>query len=111
MLVFACIGPDTRVVLPMKEYEKEKDKEPYNTYIFYEIEDTEYCFGYPLYSSKSKITERLKRSCKIKPIKTFNKKLYESIKEREDRNIKIKETLGINLDDPFDIDFQNLWRM
>lgn len=104
MLVFACIGLETRVVVPVSEFKKYK--ELYEGYCFYSIPDTnKFYFGYPLYTSKSNIPKKIKRFCEIRAIKTFDEKLYEAIKEREYANKLAKNVMGISLDDPFDIDY------
>lgn len=108
MLVYACIGKETRVVLAVKDFLKLKDKSDYDSYIFSETTSPEYLFVYPLYSSKTKIPDRLKRVCKIKAIKTFDKNLQESIKERERIHELCKKTLGYDLDDPFNSDL-SIW--
>lgn len=105
MLVFACIGLDTRVIVPLEELKNGKHKY-YEGYIFYEvleesIKDKKWSFGYPLYSSKSNIPERFKKTCKIKAFRCRNRELYETIKQREDTNKKIKAEIGLDLDDPF----------
>lgn len=114
MLVFACIGLDTRVAAPLEELKNGKYKY-HEGYIFFElnepIKDTKWCLGYPLYSSKSNIPERFKKTCKIKAIRINDKDMYEIIKQREDRNKKIKAEIGLDLDYPFDSNIEKFWRI
>lgn len=107
MLVYACIGLDTRIIVKTKELEKGKSN--YSGYVFLKTDIPEYMFGYPLYSSKTKIPDRLKKSCKIKAIKTFDKELQEAIKQREYLNELSEKELGFRLDDPFNLNFDALF--
>lgn len=102
MLVYACIGSDTRIIVKTEELKNQKDISHYKPYVFSETGVPGYLFGYPLYSSKTKIPNRLKRSCKIKAIKTFDKELQEAIKKREQAYETCKEVFGYRYDDPFD---------
>lgn len=105
MLVFACIGLDTRVIIPKEKINDPELSKLYNGFVCDKQEsDDEFYFIYPLYSSKSNIPERLKKTCKIKAIKTFDRELYAAIEGREYAIKLAKEFLGLNLDDPFDCD-------
>lgn len=109
MLVYACIGSDTRKIVKTEELKNPKVKSYYKPYVFLETGVSGYLFAYPLYSSKTKIPDRLKKSCKIKAIKTFDKRLQEAIKQREHVYEACKEVFGYRYDDPFDVDFNKLF--